>query len=145
VASRADLLWTHLQQKFGLEGNHSLIVQYQQKLYLILIAPRTSPIPALTLMLDIQLKVNVSGTILLDLNIGSVEQAILRKSPTLLLPTSLQRSNSNGLAKPLASRTVTSTMPIHSHNTSSTSTNFTAPSSCKAHGCGVQTMIWKVA
>jgi hypothetical protein len=43
VASRVDLLWTHLEQKFGLEGNHSF-VQYQQRLYAICIAPETDPI-----------------------------------------------------------------------------------------------------
>lgn len=26
VASRVDLLWTHLEQKFGLEGNHSVLL-----------------------------------------------------------------------------------------------------------------------
>lgn len=72
-----------------------MVVQYQQRLYSIRIAPGTDPIPAFTSMIDIHDKVNVGGTILSDSNIAAamlgalpdadwaVEKAIMKEKPSI--------------------------------------------------------------
>lgn len=56
--SRTDLLWTHINQKFGLTNNNSLSVRYQQQLFTIRVPPGLDPIPFLITMLDLQRKIN---------------------------------------------------------------------------------------
>ena len=59
--SCANLLWTHINQKFGLAGNNALSVRYQQQLFTMQAPTGSDPTPVLTALLNLQGKINGDG------------------------------------------------------------------------------------
>ena len=97
--SCADLLWTHINQKFGLAN--ALFVRYQQQLFIMRADPGADPTPVLTAMLNLQGKINGNKTpqVVLDSSVAaamlgalsdavwSVEKAVMKDKGSSLSPS----------------------------------------------------------